>query len=101
MTTGRDVCGSLVDLETRAEPTEEQKWNVVRRIRNELIASASWIFERHSFEREMIALGISTDTTLTDDEVIPWLLYIQALRDIPQTFVSADDVIFPDPPLSA
>jgi hypothetical protein len=32
------------------------------------------------------------------DERVAWQEYRQALRDIPQTFESADDVIFPEVP---
>lgn len=76
------------------EISNENKWEIIRNYRDSLIQSCSWIIERHNQEREMIALGIRENTTVTDDRIIECLLYIQSLRDLPQNTKNPDEVIF-------
>lgn len=76
----------------------ERKWQAIRDERDALIDVQQWVLDRHWREREMIALGIGTTTTLTDDQIIDKMIYIQKLADIPQTFINPDDVVFPDVP---
>lgn len=62
---------------------EQEKWFIVKRIRNKLLLNVGWV---------------KTSDTLTDIEREAGLNYIQLLKDIPQDFVNPDDVVFPIPP---
>ena len=64
--------------------SESDKWIIVRWNRNALIEKISW----------MLLEGVP----ITANHRSQVLAYIQELRDIPQTFISADAVEFPDPP---
>lgn len=63
--------------------SENEKWETIKKYRNKLLLNVSWV---------------SISDTLTNSEREDGLDYIQKLKDIPQDFENADDVIFPDPP---
>ena len=64
--------------ETPPQPTIEELFDRLRSFRNARIADALWMRERHADELE-----IGKETSLTPDQYITLLTYIQALRDIP------------------
>ena len=73
---------ALTEKETEAhlnpQPTVEQLAATVRAERDSLIKSVRWRIERHSDE-----LVLGKETTLTPEQYIALLKYIQALRDLP------------------
>lgn len=66
------------------ELPEENKWNLIRQYRNELLARCDWTQ--------------LPDVALTIEEKLAWGEYRQRLRDIPNDFVYADDVVLPEAP---
>jgi len=64
--------------------TEDYKWFLIRTRRNELLDKCIWT--------------LLPDSNLTPEKVEEWLDYRQKLKDIPQDFLKADDVIFPEAP---
>lgn len=73
--------------------TEEEKAEYHRAKRDELLNSVLWQVERHNQEK---TLGI--ETTLTDDEYLALLNYIQELRNIPQQLGFPNSVTYPEKP---
>ncbi len=59
-----------------------QKWGIVKSVRNHYLSISDWTQ--------------LPDAPLTDNERLAWQQYRQALRDLPQTYQSPDDVIFPE-----
>jgi hypothetical protein len=82
--------GSKWELEIipEPEPTPEPEleppltWDQIRSQRNYLLSQTDWIF--------------APDVTLKNKEA--WLTYRQALRDIPQTFSTPEEVVWPTKP---
>lgn len=72
------------------EMTLEEKENFIRNKRNNLINSVLWQVERHKQEKEL-----NINTTLTNEEYLNLLKYIQTLRDITAQDGFPDNVIFP------
>ena len=72
------------------EMTLEEKENFIRNKRKNLINSVLWQIERHKQEKEL-----NINTTLTNEEYLNLLKYIQTLRDIPTQKGFPDNVIFP------
>lgn len=68
----------------------DAEWAQVRLRRDALILAYRWKIER---QQDRIALGLAQHSTLQ-----PMLEYVQALRDIPETFVTPADVVFPSEP---
>lgn len=93
-TSGCNAIGIVWDLQSNeiqtrpdvaaiiAAHTPGSSWDDIRTIRNSLISSSDWT-------------QIS-DAPLSVEEVQLWKDYRQELRDIPQTFSSPDDVIWPE-----
>lgn len=69
------------------------RWDVIKRVRDELIESSRWVIERH---RDQVALGITP--TLSEAQYQAWLAYVQALRDLPQDYPDAMEIVWPLPP---
>lgn len=65
-------------------PTEEEKWSKIRRERNGLLAKTDWT----QF----------ADSPLSDELKAIYQTYRQALRDLPNQYANADDVVFPERP---
>lgn len=63
--------------------TEDSKWYLIKEKRNKLLAAVGFVYYSN---------------TLTNIEHEAGLVYIQALKDIPQDFENPDDVVFPTPP---
>jgi hypothetical protein len=63
-------------------PPDENKWNMIRAHRNEILARGDWT-----------QLG---DAPLTAEQKEQWTRYRQALRDIPQDYEDPDDCMIPD-----
>ena len=61
---------------------ESNKWNLIRIYRYDLLKKSDWTQ--------------LPDSQLTEAQKTAWTAYRQALRDIPQTYQSPDDVIFPE-----
>ena len=59
-------------------------WEEIRAKRESLLSRCDWT--------QLV------DAALSVDERVAWQEYRQALRDIPQTFETPDDVIFPEGP---
>jgi len=66
----------------RWEMIEKLTWDQIRSQRNFLLSQTDWIF--------------SPDVTLKNKEA--WLTYRQALRDVPQTFSTPEEVVWPNKP---
>ena len=66
------------------EPTEDEKWDLIRRLRDELLGQTDWVVAR-AFEK-----GVP----ISDD----WVSYRQSLRDLPQSFDTPEEVILPERP---
>ena len=62
----------------------EQKWNMIRNYRNELLGKSDWTQ--------------LPDVPLTLEEKQSWATYRQALRDITEDYTAPDEVMFPTPP---
>jgi hypothetical protein len=65
-----------------SEPELSLTWDQIRSQRNYLLSQTDWIF--------------APDVTLKNKEA--WLTYRQSLRDIPSTFKSPEEVIWPEKP---
>jgi len=80
-----EITGILLGTLSRngAEGIEEEKNNLIRKVRNELLVKVEFV---------------KNSDTLTDDERDAGLDYIQALKDIPQNFATPESVVFPIPP---
>lgn len=65
-------------------PTEWSKWQLIRQKRNQLLAECDWTQ--------------APDAPLTAEQKQAWRQYRQALRDLPQKYARADDVVWPTPP---
>lgn len=76
------------------------KWCIVRTKRDKLIEAYDSTYLRH--EREVRSGKVVDDadnpTTLSSVQLAELDTYVQALADIPQTYVSPDDVIWPEKP---
>lgn len=70
--------------------TEEEKASHHREKRDTLLNAELWKLQRHEQEK---VLGINT--TLTEEEYIKLLQYIQALRELPQQSNFPNTVIYP------
>jgi Phage tail assembly chaperone protein len=66
------------------DASEESKWNLTRIYRRELLSRCDWTQV--------------SDVALALEEKEAWAAYRQALRNIPQEFDLAEDVIFPEEP---
>jgi hypothetical protein len=65
-------------------PSEEYKWILIRNYRNERLSDCDWS-----------QLG---DAPFSAEEKNAWTAYRQSLRDIPEDYANAGDVMFPDAP---
>jgi hypothetical protein len=74
-------------LEEGNQPTYVErvtdKWIEIKSERNRLLAACDWT---------------QLPDALSDEKRAEWVEYRQALRNIPQMFEKAEDVIFPQPP---
>lgn len=61
-----------------------ETWEGVRPKRNVLLAQSDWTQ--------------LPDAPLTNEQKQAWAEYRQALRDLPATFATAEDVVYPEPP---
>ena len=77
-----EITGILLGTLSRngAEGIEEEKNNLIRKVRNELLVKVEFV---------------KTSDTLTEAEREAGLNYIQALKDIPQDFETPESVMFP------
>jgi hypothetical protein len=74
-------------------PTDEQIMSKERAWRDAELASVMWLRERHRDQQE-----IGGSTTLSSDQFAELLVYMQALRDWPQTSEFPDSLYRPVPP---
>lgn len=65
-------------------PTEGEKWEVIRAVRDDLLAQTDWVITR----------------ALERGESVPeeYVVYRERLRSIPQDYKKPEDVVFPCPP---
>ena len=84
---------SMTEEEKLNNMTEEEKAEYHRQQRDRFLNAELWKLQRHEQEK---ALGI--DTTLTDEEYIALLKYIQALRELPEQPNFPNTVVFPEKP---
>jgi hypothetical protein len=64
-------------------PSIEEEQNRIRKERDKLLNEVLWLVERHDQELKLIDLSELTSTTLANEEYTQLLIYIQALRDVP------------------
>lgn len=76
----REYTQSEKDAIASMQPTTEQKWEKIRRKRDELLRECDW--------------WASSDVTMSDAQTA----YRKALRDLPASKSSPDDIVFPDKP---
>jgi len=74
-----------VELQTQQENSTLRKWEDIRVERDSLLAARDWTQLR--------------DCRLSEEKVEEWGAYRQALRDIPQTYSTPEEVVFPQLPL--
>ncbi|GIV66644.1 MAG: hypothetical protein KatS3mg047_1037 [Bellilinea sp.] len=81
-----EVDGKLVAVEEPPKPrlTEWSKWQIIREKRDRLLAESDWTQ--------------IPDTQLDDKKRSEWRAYRQALRDLPQAYRRADEVVWPECP---
>ena len=72
------------NLPNPPEETEEQKWEYIRNKRNLLLQQSDWT--------QLL------DSQLDSEIVEEYKIYRQSLRNIPQIYVNADDVIWKEQP---
>lgn len=87
-----DESGQPVAVDPPA-PTEDELRERLRAQRAALIADASAMLDRHRNQKEF---GLAT--TLTDAKAAEWALYLQALRDMPDTAPDLANPVWPVPP---
>jgi len=75
---------AALDSYDHAQFVDDRAWATVRAKRNQLLRKSDWT--------------AVTDTVLSEAEQTAWAEYRQALRDIPQTYDDAGDVVWPDAP---
>ena len=61
-------------------------WDIVRANRNALLAQSDWTQ--------------LSDAPLTTEQKAAWAEYRQALRDLPETYTTPDEVVYPTLPTS-
>jgi len=59
-------------------------WDIIRTNRNALLAQSDWTQ--------------LSDAPLTTEQKAAWAEYRQALRDLPETYTTPDEVVYPTPP---
>ena len=69
---------------TFIDQDQESSWEYLKRIRNDKIAACDWTQ--------------LSDSPLSIQQKLDWASYRQQLRDIPQTYEKAQDVVWPHPP---
>jgi len=74
-----------VELQTQQENSALRKWEDIRVERDSLLAACDWTQLR--------------DCRLLEEKVEEWATYRQALRDLPQSYSTPDEVVFPHLPL--
>ena len=70
--------------EIDAKQAEEDQKNIVTQ-RDGLLQEVLWMRDRHRDEADLISLGYITETTLTSAQFDELLIYIQNLREVPQS----------------
>lgn len=73
------------------EPTEEQKWALIRAVRDELLNKSDWVLVKYK-ERPLDI------TTKINTRIKAWKKYRQTLRDIPQKVKKPEQAVFPELP---
>ena len=79
-TTTRDYTQAEKDAIADAQPTTDEKWVKIRSKRDVLLRECDW--------------WASSDVTMSDAQTA----YRQALRDLPASKSSPDDIVFPSKP---
>lgn len=89
--TSQETWAELLSVYIPKQPT----WDNIRKIRDKLFDQTIWMMQRHQSQLEL-----GTEPTLTDEKYEEWLIYWQALRDLPQAqaLLNPKDVLFPDKP---
>ena len=82
------------EIDEHTYKPEPNPWDEIRTERDRLLNKTQWIMDRHS---EQVKYGL--DTTLTEAQIQSFAQYRQDLRDIPQTSVTIDNVVWPQNPL--
>jgi hypothetical protein len=92
---GDDYAG-LTWLDDSPKPTKKALENAWPSVRDDL----AWGRVRAERDRLLTACDWTqvADAPLTADEKQAWADYRQALRDVPQTFDSPEDVVWPEAP---
>lgn len=80
------IDGQVYEIKPPEQPrlTERSKWTLIRQKRNQLLAECDWTQ--------------LSDAPLDEKRREAWRQYRRALRDIPQQFERADDVMWPSKP---
>ena len=85
--------GDYLEAVNPPEPSDEEKQAEVRAERERRIDAIRWRIERYQTQE---AAGI--ETTDTAEKYQALLMYIQALRDVPEQDGFPDNVVWPDKP---
>lgn len=88
--TDRYTPNELAGIEAQKK---RDKWDAFRSERNGKISDCSWIIERHRDQKDA-----NSPLSITEPEFQAWLVYRQALRDLPDNVMDIDNVIWPTPP---
>jgi hypothetical protein len=83
-TSGKQIVPGVNGKPIAVEPQQQLTWETARKIRNYKLIETDWV-------------GL-TDVSLTGPELERWKIYRQTLRDIPQSFIRPEDIIWPQKP---
>lgn len=64
---------------------DENKWNLIRQYRNELLTRCDWTQ--------------LSDAPLTEEQKTLWSTYRKDLRDLPSNYLTPEEVVFPTEPI--
>jgi len=78
------------------DEVKAEKLNTIRVHRNSLIYATVWKLDRHDQQLKLVASGNIKTTTISYDQYKNILLYIQALRDLPEDpNLDLDNPVYP------
>lgn len=95
------IVDANIEFNTRlatADAVKDFAWQATRTQRDALLADSIGIRDRHRDERELVAANLREATTLTEEQFLQLLTYIDALRQIPQGYAYPKAVVWPETP---
>jgi hypothetical protein len=76
----------------------EQALAEIRAKRDDLLNDVIWEVDRHKQQLELVSAGKLTSTTLTSEQYLNLLVYIQELRELPNEVTDPGSVTYPAKP---